>query len=41
MGEVNGRTFINNASLGLYPDIVRDRDEAERLQLNAQAPRSN
>jgi diacylglycerol kinase family enzyme len=25
IGEVNGRTFINNSSLGLYPDIVRDR----------------
>lgn len=25
MGEVNGRAFINNASLGIYPDIVRDR----------------
>jgi diacylglycerol kinase family enzyme len=25
VGEVNGRVFINNSSLGLYPDIVRDR----------------
>lgn len=25
-GEVNGRVFINNSSLGLYPDIVRDRE---------------
>lgn len=25
MGEVNGRTFVNNASLGLYPHIVRNR----------------
>ena len=25
VGEVNGRAFINNASLGIYPDIVRDR----------------
>ena len=25
MGEVNGRMFVNNASLGLYPHIVRDR----------------
>lgn len=27
IGEVNGRTFINNSSLGLYPDIVRDREQ--------------
>jgi YegS/Rv2252/BmrU family lipid kinase len=25
VGEVNGRVFINNSSLGLYPDMVRDR----------------
>lgn len=25
VGEVNGRVFINNSSLGMYPDIVRDR----------------
>lgn len=25
LGEVNGRTFLNNASLGLYPQIVRMR----------------
>ena len=25
VGEVNGRFFLNNSSLGLYPDIVRDR----------------
>jgi YegS/Rv2252/BmrU family lipid kinase len=30
MGEVNGRSFINNASLGLYPDIVRDRTRQQR-----------
>jgi diacylglycerol kinase family enzyme len=30
MGEVNGRLFINNASLGLYPDIVRDRERQRR-----------
>ena len=24
-GEVNGRVFINNASIGLYPDIVQER----------------
>jgi diacylglycerol kinase family enzyme len=29
-GEVNGRIFINNSSLGLYPDIVRDREQRRR-----------
>ena len=26
VGEVNGRVFINNSSLGLYPQIVRERE---------------
>jgi YegS/Rv2252/BmrU family lipid kinase len=26
VGEVNGRVFINNSSLGLYPHMVRDRE---------------
>jgi diacylglycerol kinase family enzyme len=30
VGEVNGRIFLNNSSLGLYPDIVRDREEQQR-----------
>jgi YegS/Rv2252/BmrU family lipid kinase len=25
MGEVNGRFFLNNSSLGIYPDVVRER----------------
>ena len=25
-GELNGHTFVNNASLGLYPRLVRDRE---------------
>jgi len=29
VGEVNGRVFINNSSLGMYPDIVRDRERQE------------
>jgi len=29
VGEINGKIFLNNSSLGLYPDIVRKR---ERLQ---------
>jgi YegS/Rv2252/BmrU family lipid kinase len=28
--EVNGRTFLNNSSLGIYPDIVRDREKQQR-----------
>jgi len=32
IGEVNGRVFINNSSLGLYPAIVRDR-ELQRKRL--------
>jgi len=30
VGEVNGRVFINNSSLGLYPDIVLDREHQRR-----------
>jgi diacylglycerol kinase family enzyme len=30
VGEVNGRTFINNSSLGLYPRIVRHREESRQ-----------
>lgn len=26
LGEVNGRVFVNNSSIGLYPDMVVDRD---------------
>jgi YegS/Rv2252/BmrU family lipid kinase len=26
VAEVNGRVFVNNSSLGLYPEIVRDRE---------------
>lgn len=29
VGEVNGRVFINNSSLGLYPDIVRERNQLQ------------
>jgi diacylglycerol kinase family enzyme len=29
VGEVNDRVFINNSSLGLYPDIVRDRERQQ------------
>ena len=30
VGEVNGRCFINNASLGLYPGMVRERERQQR-----------
>jgi diacylglycerol kinase family enzyme len=29
-GEVNGRVFINNSSIGLYPEIVVQRDEHQK-----------
>jgi YegS/Rv2252/BmrU family lipid kinase len=29
VGDVNGRIFINNSSLGLYPDMVRDRERQQ------------
>jgi diacylglycerol kinase family enzyme len=29
-GDVNGRVFLNNSSLGLYPDTVRDREKQQR-----------
>ena len=31
VGEVNGRIFLNNSSLGLYPTIVRERVKKQRL----------
>ena len=31
LAEVNGRTFINNSSIGLYPQIVLRRVEHQRL----------
>jgi diacylglycerol kinase family enzyme len=32
VGEVGGRCFLNNSSLGLYPRIVRAREHAQRSQ---------
>jgi diacylglycerol kinase family enzyme len=29
VGEVNDRVFINNSSLGIYPDMVRDRERQQ------------
>lgn len=31
VGEVNGRIFLNNSSLGLYPRIIREREKRQRL----------
>lgn len=31
VGEVNGRIFVNNSSIGLYPQIVRRREKQQRL----------
>ena len=31
VGEVNGRVFVNNSSLGLYPSIVREREKQQHL----------
>src|SRR5436189_57341 len=27
LGEVNGRFFLNNSSLGIYPEVVEERDQ--------------
>jgi diacylglycerol kinase family enzyme len=29
-GDVNGKCFLNNSSLGLYPDVVRERTRQQR-----------
>ena len=31
VGEVNGRVFVNNSSIGLYPEIVVSRDADRRV----------
>ncbi len=30
VGEVNGRYFLNNSSIGIYPNLVKDREERQR-----------
>src|SRR5688572_29931519 len=30
VGDVNGRTFVNNSSLGLYPRLLWEREQDER-----------
>jgi YegS/Rv2252/BmrU family lipid kinase len=34
MGEVNGRHFVNNSSLGIYPNVVTDRERRRKTGLN-------
>ena len=31
VGEVNGRVFVNNSSIGLYPEMVARRDAGRRM----------
>jgi YegS/Rv2252/BmrU family lipid kinase len=31
VGEVNGRIFLNNSSLGLYPSLVHQREQKQKL----------
>ena len=38
IGEVNGHLFVNNSSLGLYPDIVRDRERIAERQRRLALP---
>lgn len=33
VGEVNGKLFLNNSSLGLYPSIVREREAIQKKGL--------
>jgi diacylglycerol kinase family enzyme len=38
LGEINGRLFLNNVSLGFYPEIVRDRESQEHREGRAHWP---
>jgi diacylglycerol kinase family enzyme len=38
VGEVNGRIFINNSSLGIYPDIVARREAEQKRPGRAKWP---
>lgn len=40
LARVNGRAFVNNASVGLYPDMVRDRDASPLPKALAAIPAS-
>ena len=39
VGEVNGRVFINNSSIGLYPEIVVERDQERQRAAAASGSR--
>jgi diacylglycerol kinase family enzyme len=30
VGEVNGHVFLNNSSIGIYPEVVREREELQQ-----------
>jgi diacylglycerol kinase family enzyme len=36
LGEVNGNVFLNNSSIGIYPELVREREE---IRSSGAAPR--
>ncbi|HVR69646.1 MAG TPA: diacylglycerol kinase family protein [Vicinamibacteria bacterium] len=38
VGEVNGRVFLNNCSLGVYPDLVRDRETQKTREDRGRGP---
>jgi diacylglycerol kinase family enzyme len=40
IGEANGRTFINNLSVGAYVDLVRAREQSQLPKLLATVPAS-
>ncbi|MDQ6798615.1 MAG: NAD(+)/NADH kinase [Actinomycetota bacterium] len=37
VGEVNGRCFINNAAIGMYPEMVKRRETLQRRGLSKRA----
>jgi diacylglycerol kinase family enzyme len=38
VGQVNQQVFVNNSSIGLYPDIVSQRDAEQRLRKRGKWP---
>jgi len=38
VGDVNGRTFVNNSSIGVYPKMVLDRDSLRKRRRLAKWP---
>lgn len=33
LGDVNGRVFLNNSSIGIYPEVIREREEIQHRGL--------